>query len=551
MKPKNVNRLKKQKGVALIVALLGLVLLAAIGVGLMFMADTENSINNNYRDAQKAYFAARAGAEDVRLMLAPGGVLNAQAQALTMPSSALATGVIYVMNSNPPTAIDPRTGPDVAANPSLDNELCQEQFVGLVGLFAMQGPCAGAGHLPPSSSYFSSPALTSADIPGLGSANALPFKWVRVTNKQNLMGLTGLPGSPSPTQPPQSVSNAVGTTPGQQVCWNGTQELPLPAGTLSCKSMTPEATPVWLLTSLAVTPPLGANPGSRRMVQMEVALNPPLNAPAPISTQAPVNLQGSFVLNAYDNCTCTCTTTTTSTGNGNNNKVTSCVARQPLVASCNGQAHAVYTGGTVSVTGGAGQTTTAYGSDPTQGASVQNVNPWPYNIDDLINQYKAGASSPGYSCTGTQNFFATPPAYLQCGIQTSQTFGTYPSGLPDTEPDPTTLNSVTEYIPGSVKLTSAASGSGILIVDGDLEINGGLNWYGLILVRGQVSFTGGAGQNVNLYGSILAGQDVNATDLAQTDTFGGSINFNYDVCAMKNLGGPRPPRMLASHELMF
>jgi hypothetical protein len=102
-----------------------------------------------------------------------------------------------------------------------------------------------------------------------------------------------------------------------------------------------------------------------------------------------------------------------------------------------------------------------------------------------------------------------------------------------------------------VKLTSAASGSGILIVDGDLEINGGLNWYGLILVRGQVSFTGGAGQNVNLYGSILAGQDVNATDLAQTDIFGGSINFNYDVCAMKNLGGPRPPRMLASHELMF
>ena len=61
MKPKSANRLKKQKGIALIVALLALVLLSAIGVGLMFMADTENSINNNYRDSQKAYFAARAG----------------------------------------------------------------------------------------------------------------------------------------------------------------------------------------------------------------------------------------------------------------------------------------------------------------------------------------------------------------------------------------------------------------------------------------------------------------------------------------------------------
>ncbi len=113
------------------------------------------------------------------------------------------------------------------------------------------------------------------------------------------------------------------------------------------------------------------------------------------------------------------------------------------------------------------------------------------------------------------------------------------------------MNAVTEYIHGSVKLTSAASGAGILIIDGDLEINGGLNWYGLVLVRGKVSFTGGAGQNVNLYGSILAGQDVNATDQAQTDNFGGSINFHYDVCAMQNLNGSRPPRMLASHELMF
>jgi hypothetical protein len=113
------------------------------------------------------------------------------------------------------------------------------------------------------------------------------------------------------------------------------------------------------------------------------------------------------------------------------------------------------------------------------------------------------------------------------------------------------VDGVTEYIPGSVKLTSAASGAGILIVDGDLEINGGLNWYGLVLVRGKVSFTGGAGQNVNLYGSILAGQDVNATDQSQSDVFGGSINFHYDICALKNAGGKTPPRLLATHEIMY
>ncbi len=527
MKIQRANRLKKQKGVALIVALLALVLLAAIGIGLMFMADTENSINNNYRDAQKAYFAARAGAENVRLLLAPGGPLNAPALGLTMPSSALSTGVIYVKNPTSAEAIDPKSGATVTANPYLDDELCHEQFVSL-GIAAMQGPCAGVGHLPPQTNYFTSPTtLTTTDIPGLNGANALAFKWVRVTNKQNLMGLQG-----------QFVSLAAGFSVGQQICWNGTQEVPLPAGTLSCGAMTPQANPVWLLTSLAVTPNLGQNPGSRRMVQMEVALNPALITPAPITTQAPVNLQGSFVINAYDSCTCTCTTS----GNGNN-ATTTCGG-----TGCNSGAHAIFTGGSVSVSGGAGQTLTSYGSDPTQGASVQNVDPWPYNIDDLINQYKAGAQSPGFSCTGTQNFFATPPTYLNCGTQTNQAFGTYPTGLPT---EPGSVNAVTEYIPGSVKLTSAASGAGILIVDGDLEINGGLNWYGLVLVRGKVSFTGGAGQNVNMYGSILAGQDVNATDQAQADTFGGSINFHYDTCAMKNLNGSRPPRMLASHELMY
>jgi hypothetical protein len=210
------------------------------------------------------------------------------------------------------------------------------------------------------------------------------------------------------------------------------------------------------------------------------------------------------------------------------------------------------------VIGNSGSTITSYGTDPTSGTtttagpSVQNVNPWPpsLNIDKLINQYKAGATSPGYTCTGTQDLTTTPATYANCGTQSSQQFGTYPTGLP-IEPLPGTYTPVTEYIPGSVHLTSAATGSGILIVDGDLDINGGLNWYGLILVRGKVSFTGGAGASTNLYGAILAGDDVNATNQPQSDNFGGSINFSYDVCALNRLGGTTPPQLLATHEIMY
>jgi Tfp pilus assembly protein PilX len=521
--------MKSQRGVAMMVALLALLLLAAIGMGLMFMADTENSVNNNYRDSQKAYFAARAGAEQARLLLATDPTLHAKALNMdgVMPSTVANTGMIYLLNPTGTETVDPTTV--TTNNLYLDDQLCWEKYVGMVGMTSGTGPCGSnnqANQLLSNKNSFTTVAMSA---PGTGASDALPFKWVRIANKQNFMG-------------PLNQSVGAGTA-GQQVCWDGGQELVIAPGT-TCEAQPGGVIlmPVWELTSLAVTPKLGNNSGSRRMVQMEVALNPPLIPPAPISTMAPVNLQGSFILNAYDNCSCPCTTAAACAATG-------CTS-----------AHAVFTENGVSVTGGAGTTLTSYGSDPTKGTqsipgpSVQQVNPWPnsLNINNLISQYKQGASIPNWStsCTGTANFTSLPPSYLNCGTQTNQQFGTYPSGLP-TEPAPGSFTTVTEYIPGSVKLTAAASGSGILIIDGDLEINGGLNWYGLVLVRGKVSFTGGAGQNVNLFGSILAGEDVSATDQSQTDTFGGSINFHYDVCALKNLGSGTPPKLLATHEIMY
>jgi hypothetical protein len=543
MNGKNIKRLKTQRGVAMMVALLALLLLAAIGMGLMFMADTENSVNNNYRDSQKAYFAARAGAEDARLLLAKDATLYTNAMALNTNSP---FHMIYLENPTNSEPIDPTTGgvtdPSLANNPYMDDQLCWERYANLA-LTPGAGPCGSngqTGQLLTDSTAFT--ATTMTQTAGVNGADALPFKWVRIAAKQNMMGALGTSGT--------KVNLALGN--GQQVCWDGSQEVVVTSGT--CATQSPTVMPVWEITSLAVTPRVGANPGSRRMVQMEVAFRPPLIPPAPISVMAPVQLQGSYILNAYDNCACSCTTS----GNGNNAS-TSCVPRagQPANA-CTTSAHAIFTQNTVSVNGGSGNTITSFGSDPTQGTttqsgpSVQGVNPWPnsLNINNLINQYKVGASVPSYSCSGTQDLTTTPVIYKNCGTQTNQTYGTYPSGLP-TEPAPGSYTSVTEYVPGSVKLTADASGSGILIVDGDLEINGGLNWYGLILVRGKVSFTGGAGASTNLFGAILAGDDVSATNQVQDDNFGGSINFHYDVCALKNLGGSSPPQLLATHEIMY
>jgi len=539
MNGKNTKRLKSQRGIAMMVALLALLLLAAIGMGLMFMADTENSVNNNYRDSQKAYFAARAGAEQARLLLARDPNVNTKAFAMdgNMPSAASNTGMFYLTNATSAEVIDP-----TANTPYQDDQLCWEKYTGMPGLIATapSGPCGSNGQTSQLLSSNASYTTLPMQAPGSGAADALPFKWVRITNKQNLMG-------------PLNQLVATGGTNGQQICWDGSKEIAIPL-LQSCGVQPTPLMPVWEVTSLAVTPSVGANPGSRRIVQMEVAFKPPLIPPAPISTQAPVALQGSFILNAYDFCSCTCTTS----GNGNNTTTT---CNQPVSPSCKQNAHAIFTENRVTQSGTSGQTITMYGTNATGGASLQNQNPWPdsLNIDNLINQYKnqAGAQSPPYSssCTGTSAPLAIPPTYKNCGTQTNQTYGTFPGSLIGANPvEPTNYTGgVTEYIPGSVQLTAGASGGGVLIVDGDLDIHGGLNWYGLILVRGKVTFTGGAGDSTNLFGAILAGQDVTATDQPQQDgdQIGGSVNLHYDICALNNSGKGNPPQLLATHEIMY
>lgn len=529
MKRKTKTHLKKQRGIAMIVALLCLVLLAAIGMGLMFMADTENSVNNNYRDSQKAYFAARAGAENVRLQLAGAGNLNTAAMGLTMPLATPGTGMIYVKNPTNGETIDPTTsaGVTLAANPYLDDQLCWEAYGGLALSPGTGGPCGGNGQTPTqllrASTSFT--PITLATAPGVNGADALAFKWVRITNKQNLMGPLGKKVTPA-------------LADGLQVCWDGTREWAIAAGT--CASQSPQTMmPVWEVTSLAVTPKVGQNPGSRRIVQMEVALAPPITPPGAIAAQAPINLQGNLQVNGYDNCTCT-----------------SANASRPGKV-CDGNHMAVYSANNITQSGNASTLVSAVGTGLTTYDSNGNVTyqgatqgqaPWPYNVPDMIDNYKSApgtqsaAGSPwNYSCTGS-----TP----DCGTQSGQVFGTYPTGLPDA-PSFGTGAPATVYVPGSVHLSGNASGSGILIIDGDLEVHGGLSFYGLILVKGQITFTGGGSQNINVYGAILAGQDVNAQDVALIDSVGGSFNFHYDSCALKLFPNTGPPKLLATHEVMY
>jgi hypothetical protein len=56
----------------------------------------------------------------------------------------------------------------------------------------------------------------------------------------------------------------------------------------------------------------------------------------------------------------------------------------------------------------------------------------------------------------------------------------------------------------TLKLAGDSHGAGILLVEGNLEIDGNLTWYGVILASGAVTVTGGGRKNVT--GGIMAGK---------------------------------------------
>ncbi|HZI55260.1 MAG TPA: PilX N-terminal domain-containing pilus assembly protein [Verrucomicrobiae bacterium] len=257
------KRIKKpEAGVALIMALLALLVLSAIAAGLVYMTNTETMVNSNYRSEQVAYFAAKAGMEEARdrmMLNQPGGYYFANMVPNPLPTKAPTDsngGVLYIVNEgNRPGTVQPW----IAGNAYMDDEICHDSYAltGVPSGSSVPDPdvhCT-SGQLPTGSAWYQS---TTSQLPYNGTAAALPFKWVRVSLKlngsvQNYMVNDKAPATAS-------------------VCWNGATEVALTAA--NCAAMSPPATPVYLVTSLAVSQTLSSTSGARKLVQAEVAMNP-------------------------------------------------------------------------------------------------------------------------------------------------------------------------------------------------------------------------------------------------------------------------------------
>jgi Tfp pilus assembly protein PilX len=121
-------------------------------------------------------------------------------------------------------------------------------------------------------------------------------------------------------------------------------------------------------------------------------------------------------------------------------------------------------------------------------------------------------------------------------------------GSPTPGPDPQSPTSCdgheVVYIntnPSSVKLTGGSSGCGLLLVNGNLEVEGGFSWYGLVLATGSITFLGGGEKNVT--GAVMSG------GTTATDTVGGNINIIYCSEAINRITDHMPLELLRWAEL--
>ena len=91
------------------------------------------------------------------------------------------------------------------------------------------------------------------------------------------------------------------------------------------------------------------------------------------------------------------------------------------------------------------------------------------------------------------------------------------------------------HVKGNLKLTGGA-GQGILLVDGNLDASGGVNFFGPVIVKGALSVTGN-GSGARFVGGVLA-ENVYLTD----SKVAGNAVVSYSSCAVeKALNGSATP----------
>lgn len=321
---------ERERGVAIFIVVFALLLLSAIAFALIYSTNTEIGVNWNYRQEDLAYFASRAGMEEVRDRMGigaqvppgPGGIAPAP-----VPPAACATPpmclppappdqpggyVLYLINQGTdPTPVQPWD----AGTKYMDDELCHDGYnmSGWPGVGNVPAPGVRCQTVPSGNGWWQTVPSDLTNVIGWGAGDALLYKWVRVTMKENSSVAYGDPAAGG-LQTYYSVNSNPALPASQTVCYDGVTERVLPVGVSTCAcwawpnpNATPCATPpvpppvpvvyanpVYLITAMGIT-----GSGARRVIQAEVGLAPTPPLPDGLFSTSPNCNSLQFVGNAY------------------------------------------------------------------------------------------------------------------------------------------------------------------------------------------------------------------------------------------------------------
>jgi Tfp pilus assembly protein PilX len=476
-----------ERGIALIVALMMLALISAALMGMIMMSNTETNVSANFRDEQTAFFAAKAGIEEVRDRMRSGATNPLGGSSLPTALPGATNGVVYITNQASGETITPwlTTGTNYP-----DNEICKEVTTCTNGV--------------PTGTWY---ATTQSASGSYAAAPILPWKWVRLTVKPNKTSLS--------TTPAASVD---GHTDGSRVCWNSANEVVTASADCDANET------VYGLTALAVTPS-----GSRRMLQMEVTR--PLTLPIYASLFSKQNAVIGGSLNAT----------------GFTDQACSGLGIKDVYGVKSGQA--VTSGGAGDISGNmTGSPSGSLSSTPFP-YNVPGVMSRLSQGSQPINSPGTGVTglgSPissyiGATSVSPQVVLGTPPTvnYGAGGTITNP-------GSPLTllaGGDVTLGNNAPA---GSLKIT----GSGMLLVNGNLtiDITNGFEYFGLIVVTGNFTLKANPATPTQslVHGAVVVGGTFDSTQVAN---IAGSFQVQQAACFFNNYKAPY--QAIANRELMY
>ena len=531
----NKHDRRSERGIALFIAIFTLLLITAIAAGMVMLTNTDTNISANFRDEQAAFFAAKAGLEEVRDRMRENAV-NALGVNISLNNNVVAGGVqvlpgALTPNSAPPTfgsalavtyITNPLNGESVTpwvtngvAYP--DDEICVE------AVYAGSLNANGCSGNPPRPRGTSNWYQTASANPAYASNPVQAWKWVRINVKTNQTS------SGSTT-----VSTVDGNTADYNlVCWNGTNQLTVASG--SCASagaaLVPAQnyTPVYTLTSLAVTPS-----GSRRMVQMDVAPGLIPNIPGAMVMDGDLPSFTPGASNAFTACgvdQAPCGNPPSTTHPPQNGTICPPPGSEPAVGTFDAASNTLVT-----------NTLQASGRS-------SNYTGSPLNVANVGTALGAGGMNTvqGLTALVTQVADSALPA------------NTYTNTAVLANPG-TVTNPVINVVTGDLNVSNL-TGAGILLVEGNASFSGRPNFDGVILIIGKGSVTMSGGGNGVVDGAMLVANLYDSTGHllpsgppgAPLISFSGAGNMTvqYDSCWVSAMNQSSPYKSLGIREMAY